>query len=145
MLPLPVGVPFPHEPWSIHDENIEVTAAYPLAEAWRKGHSYNSRNNRGYAVTARGPLFDQWELAAHLGEFEAVTLVITGQVPYEMIPPMHPLHKAMKDVITEASDMAWFHMGGNLPAVPPADPPVPPANNNAAGCALNADSLRQFA
>ena len=36
-------------------------------------------------------------------------------------------------------------MGGNLLAVPPADPPVLPANNNAAGGALNADSLRQFA
>ena len=62
-----------------------------------------------------------------------------------MIPPTHPLHKAMKDVITEASDMAWFHMGGNLPAEMLAVPPAPPANNNAAGGALNADSLRQFA
>ena len=51
----------------------------------------------------------------------------------------------MKDVITKASDMAWFHMGGNLPAEPPAVPPAPPANNNAAGGALNADSLRKFA
>ena len=81
-----------------------------------------------------------------MSEFEDVTLVITGQVPFEdMIPPMHPLHKAMKDVITEASDMAWFHMGGNLPAKKPAIPPAPPANNNAAGGVLNADSLHQFA
>ena len=144
MLPLPVGVPFPQEPWSIHEEDTTMTAAYPLAEAWRKGLSYNSKNNRGYAVTARGPLFDRRELEEHMSEFEDVTLVNAGQVPFDMIPPTHALHKAMKDVITEASDMAWFHMGGNLPAEPPAVPPAPPANNNTAGGALNADSLRQL-
>ena len=50
-LPIPLGVPIPAMPWSVHDANPDLSAAFPLAEVWRKGMSYHIQQNDGWAVT----------------------------------------------------------------------------------------------
>jgi len=130
-LPIPVGVPIPATPWSVHDENPELFAVFPFAEVWRKGMSYHIQQNDGWAVTAPRVmgegLFDDQALAPHMARFANITLVDSGRVPFTMLSPAEELYIPMERAIKEASDSAWVRIGLTLPPVePPAPPPVAP-------------------